>query len=220
MCVMRLLRHHLLAVNAVAVGLDVVFFGASTWVFSEIASVLSSSVAWYYLVFSFAPPVCIPLYSALERLVRRDCVRKAARENAVAHAHGRAHHALAAAFWNSFGINALTFWAPFFIDALDGTQCAVPAIIWQRLLGVPSTLTFCIVYLATVLWNFLMQRIYLSIAHDALRVLVEEEDAQPVASTAPRFAIELDQAEVRESGTRFYSFSTVPVQPSVIGSAK
>ena len=205
MCVVRVLRRHLLLINAIAVVLDAMFFGASTWVFVEVASVLAGGVEWYFLVMSFAPPVCIPLYNVLERLVRRDCVRKAARENAVAHAHGRAQHAMAAAFWNSFGINALTFWAPFFIEALEPAPRTDPALVWQRLLRVPSALTFCIVYLGTVVWNFVMMRVYLSLARDSLRVLVDEDEskpaAEPVAPTRdPRFAIEL--ADVRETAHR------------------
>lgn len=213
MCIARLLRKHLLLINAVAVVLDVAFFGASVWVFSEIANVLSDTVAWYYLVASFAPPVCVPLYAALERLIRRDCIRKAARENAVAHAHGRAQHALAAAFWNSFGINTLTFWAPFFVDAVDQPDRLLPAVVWQRVLEIPSTLTFCVVYLITVAWNLMMQRVYLSIARDALRVLVEEEDAaEPVPSLAPKFVIEME--DVRQVGTRFYSTASTATAQS------
>lgn len=207
MCVSGL-RRHLLAVNAVAFTLDFAFLMASAWAFGEIASALAETVSWYYLAMSFALPICAPLYAAGERLVRRDCVRHAMHENAAVHAYGRVRHAWMAAFWNSFGASALIFWAPFFVDAIDAPAHLAPDVVWQRLIAIPSTLTFSIVYLLTVLWNLTMQQLYMAVAADALRVIVDE-DASEHASATPRSRNRSEMNEVRELGTGTYTFAFV-----------
>lgn len=205
MCIGHL-RRHLLFANVLALVLDVGFLAASAWVFAEIAAVMSDRVSWYYLVLSFVVPICAPIYSVGERLVRRDCIRHAVRENAAVHAYGRVRHAWIAAFGNSFGASTLIFWAPFFVDTLDGTLPRLtPDVVWQRLLAIPSTLTFGIVYLLTVLWNLVMQQLYMAIACDALRVMVDVTDDD----NEPR-AVQL--SEVRELGDHLFA---VPVSEKI-----
>jgi hypothetical protein len=207
MCV-AVLRRHLLAVNAVAIALDFAFLLVSAWAFGEIASALAATVSWFYLAVSFSLPICIPLYAVGERLVRRDCVRHAVHENAAVHAYGRVRHAWMAAFWNSFGASALIFWAPFYVDAIDAPAHLAPDVVWQRLVAIPSTLTFGIVYLLTVLWNLTMQELYMAVAADALRVIVDDDDNDRVAA-APRPRKRGEMNEVRELGTGVYTFAFV-----------
>lgn len=203
---MARLQRHLLAINAIAVVLDLMFLVVSAWTFIEIASAMVVQVAWYYLALSFVLPICLPLYNAIERLVRRDCVRHAVRENAALHAYGRVRHAWMAAFWNSFGASTLIFWAPFFVDAVDAPAHLAPNVVWQRLFEIPSTLAFGVVYLLTVLWNLLMQQIYMNIAYRALRVLVDEEDDD---GDNRRHATSTELNEIREMGNELYSVGVV-----------
>jgi hypothetical protein len=205
MCFRRVVfERHLRFINGVAIVLDLAFFVVSMWTFSVIADALRSVVQWYLLLLSFSLPIIISVYSFGERIVRRDCFPRAATENAVAHAYGRARHALIAAYYNSFGINALIFWAPFYINAIDSPAQLLPDLIWQRLLTIPCTLAFCIIYTIVVAWNLFMQRIYASIAQNALRVLLaaEEESVDGVQLMTTRSQKVTNEA--RESGDRFY----------------
>jgi len=204
MCCRRVVfERHLRLINGIAIVLDFAFFVVSMWTFSVIADSLLHVVQWYWLLLSFFPPMIIPVYSAVERMIRRDCLPRAATQNAVAYAYGRARHALVAAYYNSFGINALIFWAPFYINAIDSPAQLLPDLIWQRLMTIPCTVAFCTVYVVVLSWNLFMQQIYASIAQNALRVmLAAEEETGSISLREAKSKKPTNEA--RESGDRFY----------------